>query len=658
MIQRIRCCVICFGMVSAIHLPGIVVGGESRSSLIGGEAYTAGTSSRKGEGIRPVPPKNIKVDDSFWGSKLRVYKDKTIPHSWQYMSWELRALKRANGMQVEGESNGTWGEANLYKFMETCAYSLAMYPDSELEERIDEIIKLVAGAQRADGYVHAYITNSGKPPWDRDFLDGSHDGYVLGHMIEAAIEYYGSMGKKAFLDVACKAAGQAYEEFLGPKGKAGFCGHAELEMALIELYRVVPDKRFLDLAKAFVEWRGRGKVKPAGPTPRAYFQDGAPFRQQKSLDGHAVRALFFATGVTDIAIQTGDSDYRLAANRFWDSVTLRRMYVTGSVGPRKEHEAFGEDYELPNDGYCESCAACGLADFAQRMFMLERKAECADVLERVLYNAVLHGISLDGTTSYYQNPLSDKDKPRYNSWVCCPPNLSRTLFQVGRYAYAYTDDEIYVNLFVGGRCLVPWRESSLELSVKTGYPWSGDVEIEVSPAVQVRAAIHLRLPSWCSRAELKLNGRSISPLPVAESGYLVLDRMWRGGDVIELKLDMPTVRIEAHPNVKSCVGKVAVQRGPIVYGFEGLDNGGNVDLELGVDPGFKVEHKPEMLGGITIIKGKTANGVPFSAIPFYVLANRAKSRQEVWVGQGGLKRDDNWWLGNLYRSLESSEIGR
>ena len=248
--------------------------------------------------------------------------------------------------------------------------------------------------------------------------------------------------------------------------------------------------RYLDLSRAFVEWRGRGLVPPAGPTPRAYFQDGVPLRAQRTLDGHAVRAVFFATGVADLAIETGDSDYRLAAHRFWDSTTLRRMAITGSIGPRKEHEAFGEDYELPNDGYYESCAACGLADFAHRLFLLERRSESIDVLERVLYNAVLHGISLDGVTTYYCNPLSDRDHLRDNCWVCCPPNLSRTLLQVGRYAYARTDRDLYVNLFVGGTVRVPFPSGELLLRVETDYPWDGEVNVRVegTPRGKIRVA--------------------------------------------------------------------------------------------------------------------------------------------------------------------------
>jgi DUF1680 family protein len=315
------------------------------------------------------------------------------------MGWELRALQKANGQEVQGELNGTWGEANLYKFLETIGHSLSMHPDPDLERRVDSVIELLAGAQQSDGYLHAFVTNSKKLPWDPDFLDGSHDGYVLGHLIEAALAYSEATGKQRLLDIAEKAANQAWHHFLGPQGRPGFCGHAELEMALVELYRVRPNPHYLELAEAFVEWRGRGKVKPFSDTPRAYFQDGAPLRQQRTLDGHAVRALFFASGVADLAIETAGADYRLAANRFWDSTARRRMNIAGGTGPRKEHEAFGEDYELPSHGYYESCAACGLADFAHRMFMLEGQAEAIDVLERVLYNAVLHGISLDGTNS-------------------------------------------------------------------------------------------------------------------------------------------------------------------------------------------------------------------------------------------------------------------
>jgi hypothetical protein len=368
--------------------------------------------------------------------------------------------------------------------------------------------------------------------------------------------------------------------------------------------------------------------------------------------------VFFATGVADVARATGDSDYRLTADRFWQSLTGRRMYVTGSIGPRREHEAIGEDYELPNDGYAESCAACGLADFAQRMFLLERRSEYADVLERVLYNAVLHGIALDGATTYYGNPLSDKDNVRNNCWVCCPPNLSRTVLQIGKYAYAYGDGEVFVNLFVGGTAKVPLAGGEVELRVATEYPWEGTVAITVGVKAPRSFALNLRIPGWCTQAELTLNGTSVEPLARGENGYAQLARVWQNGDALELRLAMPIVRVEAHPNVRACTGKVAVQRGPIVYGFEGLDNGGTAAITLGADPGFATERRPDVLGGITAVTGDTATGQRFFAIPFYALANRAKSCQEVWVAQKGLAPGAEWWLGALYRVLDPRKLAR
>jgi uncharacterized protein len=613
--------------------------------------------SAPGEKLRLPAAKDVKLEGGFWAPKLKVYKENTIPHSWQYLEGEIRALQKAAGQQVQGDLNGTWGEANLFKFMETAAHSLGACPDPALEARMDEIIALVGAAQREDGYAHAYIVNSGKPQWDPEFLDGSHDGYVLGHMIEAALEYHANTGKRNFLDIACRAADQAYEHFLGTDGRPGFCGHAELEMALVELVRVVPEPRYLELSKAFIEWRGRGKVKPAGDTPRAYFQDGQPLRQQRTLEGHAVRAVFFATGVADVAIETGDGDYRLAAHRFWDSTTLRRMTITGSIGPRREHEAFGEDYELPHNGYYESCAACGLADFAQRMFLLDRQADSAEVLERTLYNAILHGISLDGVTSYYGNPLSDRDNPRYNSWVCCPPNLSRTLFQVGRYAYAYSDAAIYANLYVAGAATLPLEAGTARLNVATEYPWDGRVSIRVELEKPQRFSLNLRRPSWCPAVRLTLNGQAVDPRSPGECGYLRLDREWNSGDVVEFVMEMPVQRIEAHPNIREGAGRVALQRGPIIYGVEAVDNDGRTDLELDADPAFQANFQRDLLGGVTVIDGKTADGSPFVAIPFYALANRTKSSQEVWMRQRGLKPSEEWWTGQLYRPLKPERIG-
>ena len=287
------------------------------------------------------------------------------------------------------------------------------------------------------------------------------------------------------------------------------------------------------------------------------------------------------------------------------------------------------------------------------MFLLERRSESCDVLERVLYNAILHGLSLDGTNSYYQNPLSDHDHLRDNCWVCCPPNLSRTLMHVGRYAYARTERDLYVNLVVGGTARVPFKAGPVTLHVETDYPWDGRVNLRVAGKLPVRFALHVRKPGWCGRAELTLNGLAGDVQP-DDFGYWTLDRDWKEGDQVGLVLDMPVRQMVAHPDIAACRGKVALQRGPLVYGFEGLDNHGDARVILGANPEFEVRHQPDLLGGVTVIRGRAADGQPVQAVPFYALANRGKSSQEVWVEQPALERTAAWWLGALYRAMPSN----
>ena len=501
-------------------------------------------SGREGK-ILPVPVKNVQLEGGFWGPTMRIYKDRAIPHSWQYMGYDIRSLRKAAGKKTDGPFNNTWGEANLYKFLETIAHSLGMFPDPALGKQVDEIVELIGRAQRANGYSHVFIINEGKPDWDPEFLDGSHDGYVLGHLIEAAIEYQANTGKRALLEIASKAADEAYEHFLGPKGVPGFCGHAELEMALVELSRATGRTKYVELARAFVEWRGRGLVKPVGATPRAYFQDAVPLRQQ---------------------------------------------------------------------------------------------------------------VSLDGTNSFYQNPLSDTNHPRYNSWVCCPPNLSRTVFQVGRYAYASGEKDVFINLFVAGTVQAPLTDGSVSLKVETDYPWEGKVKIAVTPGNAKRFAVNLRWPAWCENATLSINGPTIHPLRKADRGYIRLEREWRENDVIEFNMERPVRLMEAHPLIKDCAGKVALQRGPLIYGFEGMDNQGKAALELGDHPQFQVENRSNLLGGVRVVTGRDAEGKPIMAVPFFAMANRVKTAQEVWTIQRGLKPSDAWWEGRLYRKAHEAMI--
>jgi len=474
---------------------------------------------------------------------------------------------------------------------------------------------------------------------------GSDDGGASpGHVLVAPAE-----GKKNYLDIACKAADHAWRHFIEQKNP-GFPGHAEIELALAELYRVTGNRNYLDLSRKFIERRGQDPNRKMGKWGLDYWQDHLPIRQQKEIKGHAVRAVFFATGVADVALETGDPSFCEAARQLWTSATKRKMYVTGSVGSRPDGEAFGDDYELPNrTGYCESCSNCGMMSFAHRMLQLDGDAETADVLELALYNGVLHGISLDGKSTYsYATPLSDANHPRSAWGVCCASRLPQTLLQVGRFAYGRAENDVYVNLFLGGEARIPCKGGAITLRVETDYPWNGSVKMTVEPERQAEFSLRVRIPGWSKGATVQLNGERIETLEIVK-GYAIIRRTWHRGDTVQVQLPMPVMRIEAHPRVLANRGKVAIQRGPIVYGLEGLDNGGSALVTLAKDPQFQVEHRPDLLGGVTVIQGKTMNNKPFVAIPFYALANRALSQQEVWVYQAEKRDRKEGWEGKLYR---------
>jgi DUF1680 family protein len=468
-------------------------------------------------GRRAVPFTAVKIADGFWAPKLKVYRERSIPHSWQYVTREIEDNEIVAAGRREDRGEFPWAQANLHKVLETCGYALGQAPDAELEAKVGRIIDAIARAQQPDGYANATIMLKGQQHWTE--MDGSHEGYVLGHMIEAAVAHYEATGKRSFLDVAIKAADQAYRHFVVEKNE-GVCGHAELELALVRLYRVTGEKRYLRLAKEWIERRGT-KYAHSSDTARSYFMDHLPIRDVPEVTGHAVRTMFYLTGVAGVGLESGDEGLRDAARKLWANTTERKMYVTGSVGSQEKDEGFGPEYDLPNEGgYSESCAACGLMEFAHEMFLLDGDGRSIDVLERVLYNAILHGMSLDGTTTYYRNPLTDENHARDNCWVCCPPCLSRTLLRVPDYVYATTKRDVYVNLYVGGTAEVEVGGGKVTLVQETEYPWDGKVAIQVRPAKAARFALRMRVPGWCRKAEVKVNGKAV-PLKI-EMGYAVV----------------------------------------------------------------------------------------------------------------------------------------
>lgn len=588
----------------------------------------------------------VEIRDDFWSPKLTVYRENSISNAWPNLAPAIEGLKRAAAHEKRPVvGSHLYDEGNVYKTLEAASCSLAQVPNAELERRVNELLAIIAAAQQPDGCVYAHALTRGEAPWSSP---RSHeDGYVVGHLIEAAVAHYRTTGKKALLNVACKAADQAWRHFIELRNP-GFPNHAEIELALVELYRVTGNRKYLDLSREFIERRGHSKDTAAFPLD--YYQDDLPIRQQKEIKGHAVRAVFFATGVADAAMETGDPDLCEAARRLWNSATQRKMYVVGAVGSRPGTEGFGDDYELPNrEGYCESCSNCGMVNFAHRMNRMDGNASAVDVLERALYNAVLHGIALDGRSTYsYATPLSDANHPRSPWGMCCAATLPRTLLQVGRYAYAYSGSDVYVNLFLGGECRVPLKVADVTLRVKTQYPWKGLVEISVEPARTAEFTVRVRVPGWSHGPTVLLNGTRVDPVKI-NKGYAVVRRVWNRGDVITVDMPMPVMRIEAHPAVAANRGKVAIQRGPLVYGVEGLDNDGRTSVSLPANPQFVVEYRENMLGGVTIIRGQTIDNKPFTAIPYYSLANRANSSQDVWLAQAGKTDREEGWDGLLYR---------
>jgi len=616
-------------------------------ALLGAHESTLAAQSAA---MLPVAVQDVKVADSFWAPRMKVVRENMIPHSWKYVNGAVQELTNAGKAEKRPARCGRWMEANLHKLLETCAYALAQRKDPRLDAKVDEIVAITKAAQQPDGFVHAWVINRKAKPWGN--LPHQHDGYVLGHLYEAAVAHYRATGKKNYLEIAVKSADQAWRHFIEKKTR-GVPGHAEIELALVELYRATKNEKYVELARAFIERRG---TKMGSATGNAYHQEHLPIRKQNSIEGHAVRAVFFATGVADVALAAGDKDLRAAANRLWTSAAKRKLYVTGSAGAKGSGESFGGDYFLPNKGYCESCAACGMANFAHRMLQLEADADMADELERVLYNAVLHGIALDGKSSYYRNPLSDENHVRDNNWCCCPPTLSRTIMHVGRYAYGRTDKDIYVNLYVGGEATIPLKDNRVGLKVDTEYPWKPKVSITVNPSKPAEFAVHLRIPGWSRDTKLSVGGKLLAK-PLVEKGYAVIRRTWKRGETIELDIPMPVMRIEAHPKVAENKGKVAIQRGPIIYGLEGLDNEGKPLVTLGGDPKFEAKYRADLLGGVTVVSGKTAEGKAFTAIPFYTLANREKSNQEVWLPQKGKTESRQGWEGRLYRQWRPQRGG-
>lgn len=645
------------------------------AAIIGSVSAQKQQSLHSGYPIEPVSFTSVKVTDSFWGQRLRANREVTIPLAFskceetgRYENF-VKAAHPSDEYKVGGFS---FDDTDVYKTIEGASYSLQMYPDKKLERYIDSVLTIVAAAQEPDGYLYTARTMNPKHPheWSgserwSEVENLSHEFYNLGHMVEGAVAHYQATGKRNFLNIAiryadciCRNIGE------GAGQKRVIPGHQIAEMALVRLYIATGDKKYLEQAKFFLDARGTTARKDV------YLQSHKPVLEQDEAVGHAVRAEYMYSGMADVAAITGDTSYIHAIDCIWENIVNKKIYITGGVGARHAGEAFGDNYELPNlTAYNETCAAIGNVYTNYRLFLLHGDAKYFDVLERTLYNGLISGVSLDGGHFFYPNPLACDGKYRFNAdqtitrqpWfgcACCPSNISRFIPSLPGYVYAVKEDKVYVNLFLSNHAELKVNGRSVVLEQETSYPWNGDIRLTVTKGNQP-FTMNVRIPGWVRGSVLpgdlysyvdekklayrvSVNGQEVSG--ELKNGYLGIERRWKKGDVVEIHFDMLPRMVKANDKVVADRGRVAIERGPLVYCAEWPDNDFDIStVLLNRQPKFQTVEKSGLLGGINEIMttaqalGYDASGrltvkdVTLTLIPYYAWAHRGEGRMEVWL---------------------------
>ncbi len=618
--------------------------------------------------LHNVPVHAVTITEGFWGARRQINVDKSIPS----MEKLLEANGRMNNfLRLVGKSDTpqrgpVFSDSDVYKWTEAVGFVLQSGDRPELHAQADQIIKEVVAVQEPSGYLNTYyVEDRAKDRMTPEVQRWGHELYNLGHMIQGAIAFYRGTGNRTLLDASIRFVDGYLLPNFGPGAdkKPIFSGHPEIELALIELYRTTSDKRYLTLAGYILQGDDRIKVPERG---YVYHFCGIPFTSRTHLEGHAVRAMYACCGATDYYMETGDESYLKTLNVLWNDLVTSQMYVTGGVGARSQGEAFGDSYELPNfTAYGESCAAIGNMMWNWRMLTATGDAKYADVIERALYNGINSGMSLDGTLYCYRNPLafdpSGGDHIR-NPWydvTCCPPNLERTFASLPGYFYSTSKDGLFLHLYDNSQ--LDWNledGTGLKVVQKTKYPWDGAVEITVTPVKPTEFTFYLRVPGWSAGTQVQVNGRPVSGATAGQ--YLAVRRNWASGDVIHVSFNMGPQVIEANARVVDDYGRVAVQRGPLIYCLEQLDQQEGVplydislDLRQKASSQFQEEFQSDLLGGIVVLKHvgaaneKSASGsklyypytpnpaqsrqVELRFIPYYAWANRAATPMQVWT---------------------------
>jgi DUF1680 family protein len=618
--------------------------------------------------MEPVSFSQVIINDGFWKPRIEKVSKVTIPvciEQTEVKTPRIRNFEKVARKAGQKHEGIYYDDSDVYKALEAMAYSLKNHPDAALEKKADQWIDKIAAAQEPDGYLNTYYSLMGL---DKRWTDmEKHEDYCAGHLIEAAVAYYNTTGKRKLLDVAVRLADHMDATFRR-QNRPWVSGHQEVELALVKLARTTGDKKYVELADWFLDQRGRGHGKGMiwsnphmGPK---YCQDDVPVRDQKEIAGHAVRAMYLYTGAADVGAAKNDAGYMQAMKTVWEDVVYRNMYITGGIGSSGSNEGFSQDYDLPNESaYCETCASVGMVFWNQRMNLLTGESKYVDVLERSLYNGALDGLSLSGDRFFYGNPLASSGQYARSEWfgtACCPSNISRLVESLGDYVYAKSDNAIWVNLFVGSTTTIPLQSGKVQLTQQTGYPWEGSVQITVSPDRKTKFPLLVRIPGWAQNEPvpgntyrytdastetytLSVNGKPATATP--KDGYAVIEREWRKGDVVALNLPMPVRRIAAMDSVKANQNRVALQRGPLVYCVEHVDNGGKA-MNLIVPDGvqFTSAYQADLLGGVVTLQGEapsvsiSGDGASVStvtkkitAIPYYAWANRGKGQMQLWL---------------------------
>ncbi|WP_201305488.1 glycoside hydrolase family 127 protein [Paenibacillus puerhi] len=636
---------------------------------------------------------SVRIDDPFWTPYTALIRDKVIPYQWKALndqipdaapSYAIRNFRIAAGLE-EGEFGGmVFQDSDPAKWLEAVGYSLAAHPDPELEELADGLIDLIVAAQQPDGYLNTYFTIK-EPGLRWTNLHECHELYCAGHMMEAAVAYYEATGKRKLLDAMCRFADYIDSVFGTEPGKLpGYDGHQEIELALVKLYEATGEERYLRLSQYFIdqrgqapdyfveEWERRGQTsywrQGKVPSPSAaYNQSHLPVREQSVAVGHAVRAVYMYAAMADLALLKQDNELLEACRRLWSNITTRQMYVTGGIGSTHHGEAFSFDYDLPNDTvYAETCASIGLIFFARRMLQMEQKSDYADVMERALYNLVLGSMSLDGTRYFYVNPLEvwpeacEKNpgkhhvKPERQKWFgcsCCPPNVARLIASLGDYIYSTHGSKLFVHLFIGGEAELVVEQETVGIQQQSALPWNGNVGFRLRLQRPKRFTLALRVPAWCSgEALLSINGEVCTDSIRIVNGYAEIDRIWTDSDQIEWTLPVRAQWVEGHPSIRALAGKAAIQRGPLVYCLEELDNGAPLSsLTLASGSGLTETFDPQLFGGVYVIEGEAARDdagswseepyrplqlesrpAAFRAVPYFLWGNRGRGEMSVW----------------------------